>query len=374
MKIALVGCGYVADLYVQTLVLHPELNLRGVYDRNHTRLKQFEQHYQISSYNSFQQLLDSDAELILNLTNPSSHYEVTLACLEAGKHVYSEKPLAMDFGEAKRLVDLAKSKNLLIASAPCSFLGQSAQTLWKAVRERVLGDIYAVYAEMDDGLVHRMPYQKWRSASGAPWPAIDEFEVGCTLEHAGYVLSWLCGMFGPAKNVTAFGSVSIKDKGIDQPLTRMSPDLTVACIAFECGLVARLTCSIVGEHDHRIRLFCEDGILGTDDSWDYRSPVWVRRYIAIRRKLMLSPFRKRLPLKGRSNKLVKYGGSSMMDFCRGPAEMAQSLAEQRPCRLSADFSLHINEVSLAISNATSSGIRHELVTRFDPMEPMPWAR
>jgi predicted dehydrogenase len=374
LKTALVGCGYVADLYVQTLALHPELKLTGVYDRNPIRLKQFTEYYQLPVFDSLQQLLDSDTQLVLNLTNPSSHHEVTLACLEAGKHVYSEKPMAMNFGDAKRLVDLATSKNLLIASAPCNFLGESAQTLWKAVRDRVLGDIYAVYAEMDDGLVHRMPYQKWSSASGAPWPANDEFEVGCTLEHAGYVLSWLCGMFGPAKHVTAFGSVAIKDKITDEPLASLSPDLTVACICFESGVVARLTCSIVGEHDHSIRMFCEGGILGTDDSWNYRSPVWIRRYITIRRRMMLRPFRKKLPLLGRSNALVKYGGSSMMDFCRGPAEMVQSLAEQRPCRLSADFSLHVNELSLAISNATQFGVLQKLETDFEPLEPMPWAK
>lgn len=373
MKLLIVGCGYVADLYAQTLGIHPELELEGVYDRDIDRLDQFAGYYKFRKFESLSSALASDAKLVINLTNPRSHYEVSRACLEAGKHVYSEKPLAMDFTDAKQLVRLAKSKNLLISSAPCSLLGESAQTMWKAVREKTLGDVYAIYAEMDDGLVHRMPYQKWRSASGAPWPAKDEFEVGCTLEHAGYVLTWLCGIFGPATHLTAFGSTTITDKQPSIPLEYTSPDLTIACLKFACGAVARLTCSIVGQHDHRIRIFCEQGILGTNDSWDYRSKVWTQQYISIRRKTFLNPWKTKLPLLGKSNPMVKYGGSSFMDFCRGPAEMAQSVLENRPCRLSTDFSLHVNELTLAISRSTNNGLCQTIETSFDPILPMPWA-
>src|SRR5262249_52504644 len=163
---------------------------------------------------------------------------------------------------------------LKISSAPCTFLSPTAQTMLKAVRENRVGKVRVVYAEMDDGLVHRMPYQKWKSASGTPWPYKDEFEVGCTLEHAGYCLTWLAGIFGPAESVTAFSSVQIDDKNTDKPLANNAADFSVACILFKSGVVARVTCSIIAPHDHHLRIIGDEGILWTDDTWLERSPVY----------------------------------------------------------------------------------------------------
>jgi predicted dehydrogenase len=126
--------------------------------------------------------------------------------------VYSEKPLAMDLDQAKELVGLAESNGLLIVSAPCNLLGETAQTMWKVLRDQSLGTVRVVYAELEDGMVPRMPYRKWKSVSGLPWPYKDEFEVGCTLEHAGYYLSWLAAWFGPATTVTSFASIRLPDK------------------------------------------------------------------------------------------------------------------------------------------------------------------
>ena len=103
---------------------------------------------------SFEQLVaDPSLELVLNLTNPRSHYEVTRRCIEAGKHVYSEKPLAMDTAGARELVDLARQKNVYLASAPCSMLSETAQTVWEALREGVIGRVRLVYANFDDGMI-----------------------------------------------------------------------------------------------------------------------------------------------------------------------------------------------------------------------------
>lgn len=374
MNVGIIGCGYVADLYMRTKVLHPDVHVVSVYDRDEGRLDAFCRHHGLKSARSLAEVAnDSSVQLILNLTNPDSHFEVSKACLEAGKHVYSEKPLAMSLRDAKALAELAGKQGVLLASAPCSVLGETAQTLWRAVRRNAVGKIYAVYAEMDDGLVHKMPYREWTSPSGADWPARDEFQVGCTLEHAGYVLTWLCAMFGPAQSVTAFGSTTIKDKETDEPLIRDAPDLTVAAIKFASGVVARLTCSIVAPHDHALRLFGEDGVLGTDETWDYRASVWVKKRHAIRRRTFLTPFKLKQKLLGTRNPIMTYGTASRMDFWRGVVEMFESLQENRPCRLSTSFSLHINELALAISEAGEKGSTLSLETSFEPMEPMPWA-
>lgn len=381
MRIAIVGTGYVADYYLKTLPNHPQLQLLGVMDRDSARAERFGRFYRVPVYPSYEALLaDPRVELVVNLTNPHAHYDVTRAALEAGKHVYSEKPLAMDLAQAEALVALAESRGLLLASAPCSVLGETAQTLWKALREQRIGTVRLVYAELDDGPIHLMAPETWRSDSGNPWPVQDEYEVGCTLEHAGYYVTWLVAFFGPARTVTSFSTVLTPDKGV--PVKRRTPDFSVACIEFASGVVARLTHGIYAPHDHRLRIIGDQGVLGTDECWDYGAPVYLQRrdWLGLKaekhplaaRALGLGP--KKLPLAPGPGMPHKSQKANPMDFARGIAEMADALAWRRPCRLSARFALHVNEIALAIQHPEVLGSPRRLTTTCEPLEPMPWAR
>ncbi|MCG9884011.1 MAG: Gfo/Idh/MocA family oxidoreductase [Cyanobacteria bacterium] len=374
MKLAFVGCGFVADYYVRTLENYPHLELLGVMDRDRARADKFSAFYGVPTYGDLDSLLKDDrVDLVVNLTNPRSHFEVSQAALAAGKHVYSEKPLAMAYDDALALVEQAEASGLCLSSAPCSLLGETAQGLWKALRENAIGQVYLTYAEMDDGLVHRMPYEHWKSESGTPWPYKDEFEVGCTLEHAGYYLTWLPAFFGPARSVTAFSACLVKDKKTAVPLEQNAPDFSVACIQFESGMVARLTCGIVAPHDHELRIFGEEGVMYMDDCWDYRSPIHLKRFLKIRRKMLLNPLAKKYPLPQSPYGKLTDRGAQAMDFCRGIAEMADAIAAGRSPRLSARYCLHVNEMVLAIQNALDSSAPYHLKSTFDPIAPMPWA-
>ena len=382
MKIAIVGCGFVADFYMITLPNYPHLEVKGVFDRDKERQQRFAKHYSLSEYDSLEQVLeDDDVCIVLNLTNPKSHFELSKACLEAGKHVYSEKPLSMDMQEAKELVNISEEKGLYISGAPCSALSECAQTMWKQLRNDSIGKVRLVYAELDDGLVHRMRYRNWLSESGTPWPYKDEFEVGCTLEHAGYYVTWLVTFFGPVTSVTPFAASLIDNKETDEPLEYNAPDFSVACLQFENGVVARLTCSIVAPHDHALRIFGDDGILSTKECWDYASPVtlqrrtklalWAEKYPLITTCLGLGP-KKCKPAK-RNDYKHRYKGTTQMDFARGVADMAEAIDKGKASRLSAKFCLHVNEVVLAIEHPSNNGSAHKIHTRFEPMEPMDWA-
>ena len=373
--IAIVGCGFVADYYLTTLKDYKNLKIAGVFDRDRSRCDRFSKYHSVPSYNSLEELLADDrVQIVINLTNPDSHFEINLACLKADKHVYSEKPLAMELEDAEKLVNIAEQKGLHLSSAPCSLLGETAQTLWKAIREETIGKIYAVYGEMDDGLIHQMPYRSWIGQSGIPWPYKDEFEVGCTLEHAGYYLSWFPAFFGRAESVTGFSSTLIEDKKTDVPLDRNAPDFSVACIKFASGVVARLTCSIIAPHDHSVRIFGEEGILRVKDSWYYNSPVKIRRMFNIRRKRIVSPIEQKYPMAGKKTRKYNYKAAFQMDFARGITEIADAIRENRPCRLSARYCLHVNELVLAIDKATEISSTHIVKSDFEPVKPMLWAK
>src|SRR6266403_731688 len=99
--IAIVGTGYVADMYATTLPNHPDLSLNGAYDKDRGRLSAFCRRWPTRAYASLDEVVtDPSIEIVLNLTDPRSHYEVSAKCLENGKHVYSEKPLGMSGEEA----------------------------------------------------------------------------------------------------------------------------------------------------------------------------------------------------------------------------------------------------------------------------------
>lgn len=376
MRIAIVGCGYVASLYMHTLPFHPDLELSGVHDSDPDRARRFSAFYKVPAHDSLEALLaDPRIELVLNLTNPRSHAAVTRACLLAGKHVYSEKPLAMTFEEAESLVQLAEERGLLLSGAPSRLLGDTAQTMWKALREDAIGRPRLVYAEMDDGMLHKMNFRNWITPTGVSWPVKDELETGCTVEHAGYSLTWLVGFFGPVESVTAFSTVLVPDKEVGFPIDQMAADFSVGVLRFVSGVVGRITTSIFATHNHAIRVFGDRGTLSIDDCWKPRTPVHLQRRVSFAGRSAELPWRSEVSLVGdpelrrRTPKRLK-----KVDFCLGPLDMVAALRERRSPRLSARYVLHVAELVLAIHNARENGVSVKLRSRFDPVDPMPWAR
>jgi predicted dehydrogenase len=394
--VAIVGCGNIAAFYFSTFAKHPILAVKGVTDKDPARAQKYSAYYSVPMYESLDALLDDpQVELVINVTNPRSHYAVSKRCLEAGKHVYSEKPMAMSFADASELVTLARQRGLSIASAPSRILAETAQTLWRALRENVVGRVHAVYAEMDGGLIYRSKYKEWMNELGMPWPYEDEFEVGCTIEHAGYQVSWLSAYFGPVDTVTSFATTQYTDVQRTEKLATLPPDLTVACLTFKSGVVARLTTSWLARSDHSLRFFGDTGVLSTRDVWEPKSPVRVTRDWPLRigpktillprttsypfaepPKTQVAPAQRVGPPKslGRTLRAKFRHLRKRVDFCLGPAEVAASLREQRPCRLSPEYCLHNTEVVLAINNAATAPQPHKVCTTFGAMEPLSWAQ
>jgi predicted dehydrogenase len=357
--------------------------LAAIHDRDQQRAAQVRAYYSVRTCPTLEALLaDPDIEIVVNLTNPDSHFEVTRACLEAGKHVYSEKPLAMVLSQARELVELANAKGLHLSAAPCGVLGETAQTLWRALRKREIGTVHVVYAELDDGPLHLQEPHLIRTRSGAPFPYRDEFEVGCTLEHAAYYLTWFAAFFGPAATVTSFSACVWPDKQVaaGEPLHVTTPDFSVGCITFRSGVVARLTCSIVAPYNHTMKIVGDKGVLTVDECWNYSAPVYLDRYSRGWFQGQSSPKARALPLlewvwpasreypalKKVSRK--KRYRQHRQDFARGIADLARATVEGRPPRLPADFCLHVNELVLAIQDARQ--VPYQMTTTFEPLEPM----
>jgi predicted dehydrogenase len=244
--------------------------------------------------------------------------------------------------------------------------------MWHALRHKAIGEVRLVYAEMDDGMLHRMPYERWKQPSGTPWPYRSEFEVGCTLEHAGYCVAWLIAFFGPARAVTAFSACQVPDKRPGEALD-CGPDFSVACLTFSSGVVARLTCSVLAPRDHGIRVMGDEGVLSLRDSWSNTGRVYLRRWLTVGKRTLLSPLPRRYAPFRAPLPHARRRGAATMDYLLGISELSNALAEGRPSRLSAEFCLHTNEVVLAIHNAGQANSPYVPTTTFEPVAPLPWA-
>jgi predicted dehydrogenase len=362
--IAIVGAGFVADYYMATLENYPGLRLVGVWDRNGARLQSFVKFHNQRAYASLSEALsDADVSIIVNLTSPESHFDINMAALRAGKHVYCEKPLAMTVADAEAVVALARQSNLIVCGAPANALSDAFALTRTLLDAGKIGAPRLIYAEMEDGPVFRANWREWRSQSGAPWPGEHEFEIGCTLEHAGYGLSWLVGLFGPVARISSFSATAFPDKGHGAPHARLGADFSVGCLAFATGAVARLTCGLAAPRDRSLTIMGDSGAITVRDLWDDRSPInlsqndergvaqkVLNRIEASRGKFspVRLPFGSSVPYPkaAKAGRLPAY--PSQIDFARGIAVQAKAIAGRTRPFFCNDVALHLTELALAL--------------------------
>jgi predicted dehydrogenase len=227
LNIAIVGCGNIAGAYGKTLQPYSQLKLLGATSRTLKRAEDFVATFGGKVYPSLEAILaDDEVDLVINLTIHHAHVDVITQCLNAGKHVYSEKPIALTSEEAWKLVALAEEKGLRFGCAPITMLGEAQQTAWKVIRDGLLGTVRVAYAEVNWGRI-----EAWHPAP------VSFYEVGPLFDVAVYPLTILTTIFGSACSVTAFGKVLYPDRvtkaGV--PFRVTTPDFSIAAIEFANG-------------------------------------------------------------------------------------------------------------------------------------------
>ena len=123
LNIGLIGCGHISETYFRSREYFNNINITDCSDLNEKASQKCAEEYNISSKSVEEILDDKNIDVILNLTNPTSHYETIKKTLLAGKHSYCEKPISITFDEGKELIELANLKNLYLGNAPDTFLG-----------------------------------------------------------------------------------------------------------------------------------------------------------------------------------------------------------------------------------------------------------
>lgn len=201
-KAGIIGCGNIADVYVRNIQTYfKNLQIKSCAARHLEHARDLAEKYGIPQAVAVEEILaDDDIDVVLNLTVPDAHYELNRRILMAGKHVYSEKPLAGNFEEAEDLAKTAETVGKRIGCAPDTWLGSGIQTCRKLLAEGAIGKVTSFSANMlrpGVEIWHPEPFSTY--AKGA----------GPILDMGPYYITALVALLGPVERVYAF---SVRDE------------------------------------------------------------------------------------------------------------------------------------------------------------------
>lgn len=352
LKAVVVGCGNIADAYAGQISKYGQIELAGFCDLMPDRAVEFAEKYGGEAYRSLGDVLDDGSvDLVINLTIHQAHVEVIARCLEAGKHVHTEKPLATSGADAKRLVELAERRGLRLSSAPSTFLGEPVQTLARELRAGRAGALRVLYAEMNHGRI-----ESWHP-NPAPF-----YEVGPVWDVAVYPLGIWAATCGPMRKVTAYGKTLLRDRVTKEgkAFSIGAPDFYTALIEFESGVLGRLTANFyVGpsRQGEAMEFHGDSGSLLLGSSFMFDAAV------------EFAPFGGAFE----AVPLVRPGFKGV-EFARGVEELADAILNDRPHRCDARVAQHVVEVIEAIHVSAKTGKEVTVASSFTLPEPMGWAR
>lgn len=199
-RLAFLGVGDVAqrDYLPELHRLADTIELVAVCGKSETRARAVAEQYNAQWYTDFARMLDEcEFDALVNLTPIQLHFDTTLAALRAGKHVYTEKPLASNAGDARPLAREAEQRNLKLVCAPCVMLFPQVLYAQTILREGTLGNVFSARAYGHGGV------PPWLGYTSDPAPFFAK-GGGPALDMGVYPLHALTGLLGPVKRVTAF--------------------------------------------------------------------------------------------------------------------------------------------------------------------------
>ncbi|HET6451899.1 MAG TPA: Gfo/Idh/MocA family oxidoreductase [Spirochaetia bacterium] len=355
MNVGVVGCGTISGIYLQNLTRRfPHVRVTRLADLVPERASARASEHGIPLAGSVEDLLsDPEVELVLNLTVPQAHAEVSLAAIAAGKHVYTEKPLAISLRDGEKILTSARKKGVQVGAAPDTFLGAGLQTCISLVNEGAIGMPVAAAAFMTShGPETWHPDPAFYYAHGG----------GPVFDMAPYYFTALLALLGPAQRVS--GSVKrtfprrVVGSGpkAGEVIEVEVPTHAAGTIDFAVGAVVTFVMSFDVWHAQlpRIEIYGTDGSLSVPDPNTFGGPVRVRASTDTEWHDVVVP-------------------SELSENSRGVglAEMVDSIEHGRPARASGALALHALEMMHAVHEASSS--ERYVTLRFPAPRPEPFA-
>ncbi len=350
IALGIIGTGNIFPAYLKTLKRSRQFRIVGIADAVPAAAKARAAEFGLQAM-TVEQLLSSEAEIILNLTPPQSHHVVGMQVLHAGKHFFTEKPLAASFAQGKELVALAKRKKLRIGCAPDTFLGAGAQSVRALVDADTVGPIRHGTAHfMCHGPDHWHPNPAFFYQNGA----------GPMFDMGPYYLTHLVHHLGPVASVSGQAHTTYSPRVIPlgdnqgKKIKVEVPTHVVTQLSFANGTEISMTVSFdVWKHGHNpIELYGEDGsIVGHDPNLFGGTVRFARQLDDWTRDTTKRPY------------TTNSRGIGLID-------MAQAIAEDRPHRCSEALALHVLEVMERSIDAARTGKPQRITTTCERPAPL----
>ncbi len=353
-RIGLVGCGFISQAYAQKLKRLDFVELVACADLIDDRAQMLAKEMQIPGVLSVDALLaDPEIDLVLNLTIPGAHAEISRAAVAAGKSVFSEKPFALSRQAGNELVAAAAERRVRVGCAPDTFLGAGLQTCRGLIDAGAIGQPVAANAFMlqpGPELWHPRPQVFYQHGAGPL------FDMGP------YYFTALVSLLGPACRVTSSARITHATREIySQPLAgeRMQVDVpthVASVVDFESGLVATLVTSFdVQASRHRnIEIYGTEATLSVPDPNTFGGPVQIRRRD-----------------EHEWTELELTHGNREQSRGIGLSDMVSGLRNGRPHRASGELAAHVLDLMQSSLEASQSGRHVELSTRCERPAPLP---
>lgn len=332
--VGIIGAGVIASQYLDQLTTYPDVEVRALGDLRPDAAAERAQQYGVPRHGAVETVLDDpDIEIVVNLTIPAAHFEVSSRILEAGQHVWSEKPLTTSREDASALIDLARARGLRVGGAPDTVLGAGVQTALRALADGTIGDGRSALAQ-------------FRSSGPESWHPAPDFlfqrGAGPLYDMGPYYLTSLVLAYGPVASVSAVGSQTSPTRTIGsgpragQTFTVEVPTRVDGLLRFASGASAAVQFSFDEAIDrpHVLELTGSRGTLALPDpnqfsglthrarrgaaEWDGQEPTGAE------------------------------GGRGL-----GTLEMARAIRADRPHLLTGELAAHALDIMISLDEATA---------------------
>ncbi|MCL2411023.1 MAG: Gfo/Idh/MocA family oxidoreductase [Treponema sp.] len=337
LKIGVAGIGNISKIYLDNLtgMFGKKVKLAAVTDVALNRAEKASADYNVKEFKSLDDMLNSDIDILLNITPPKYHFEIACAAVKAGKHIFNEKPFCTKREEAEEILKLAKEKDVRVGSAPDTFLGAGIQTCRKLIDDGWIGKPVAATAFiMNHGPEHWHPAPDFFYKDGG----------GPMFDMGPYYLTALISLLGPVARVCGSAKISTPTRTITnqyqfgKTINVDVPTHIAGVLDFKNGAVGTLITSFdVYSHSLPcIEIYGTEGTLKVPDPNTFGGPVYVRRF---REEEWYQ-----IPL------LKSFSENSRG---LGITEMAMAIKENRPHRASGELAFHVLDIMQGLHDASA---------------------
>ena len=361
MRVGIIGCGNISETYFECQNLFNNFNIVACADINVEAAKKSAEKYNVKAFSVDDILSNQEVDLIINLTIPSAHKEIILKSLNAGKHCFSEKPLAMNFDEGLEISDLANSKKLYVGCAPDTFLGAAGQKARSLIEENKIGDVVlGTFNIMSHGMEHWHPNPDFFFKPGAG----PVFDLGV------YYITQLVNLIGPIKSISSLSGTATQERIITseprngEKIKVETPTTLMGSLEFHNNAKIQFFCSWdVWKHTHStIELYGLNGSMIVPDPNFFSGDILISYKEENWQTINNDNMALGIPNKTDNNgvKIANYRGIGLTD-------MIDSINNQRQARCSLDLAVHVLEVMDGIIKSSTDRKIYNIKTK--PSQP-----